>query len=506
MKNIRKIISYALTFIMVIASVAFMPSSAEAAIGNTDDHEEDTQAGWYLTEYKLIINKKTVTGSLSDGTTYNDTVKIFNADETEMETLESDFENDILLEYTRTSNSNGNLLAGYKQAISWDSPEDYYAEGTNIEISNVSNLENYHKGWRCRTISARFNLKTIKDTYDYKFVTTQGKDQIDLGSEDISIKTEKPIPKAVRGDVAYLIINFNNNTFADAQAIYTYVWKAPAKTISTKNYDTKVSKKGWYLTGYSFKHTSKDYSESKFMSGELCIDTKTIYNGNGDISRSESLENDLYVYDERYINKKTIDNFIVGARYQIKWDTPTSFVAAGETFHISKFSSTLISTTDVWGPTQVSTSAKTNGFDSYLLDSKGNTYLKSTEETTLSSKKVIPEGTNGQIMIVCINISGIGEASYTYTWKTGELQTPSVIHSKVTLYLSGANKALTYNIDLKNSDGYTVTYLSRKTSVATVSKMGVITAKKAGKANITVTFKSGGKKIVKTIAVEVKKK
>ena len=506
MKNMKKIFSYALTFIMVIVSVAFMPNTTEAAMVNTDEMGADAPAGWYLTDYHLVINKKTVTGSFSDGTTYNDTIKIFNLDGTEMETLESDFENDILLEYTRTSNSSGKVLAGYKQAISWDSPEDYYAEGTDIEIANVSNLEDYHKSWGCRSISARFNIKTIKDTYDYKFVTTQGKDQIGIGSEDISIKTEKSIPKAVRGDVAYLIINFNSNTHADSQAIYTYVWSAPTKTIEAKNYDTKVSKKGWYLTGYNFKHTSKEYSESKYMSGELCIDTKTIYNGNGDISKSELLENDLYVYDERYINKKTIDNFIVGARYEIKWDTPTSFLAAGETFVINKFSSTLISTTDTWGPTQVSTSAETTGFKSYLLDSSGNTYLKATEETTLSSNKVLPEGTSGQIMTVRINISGIGDASYTYTWKTGELQKPSVTKSKVTLYLNGAKKALTYKIGLKNSEGYTVTYLSRKKSVATVSKKGIITAKKAGKANITVTFKSGGKKIVKTITVEVKKK
>ena len=502
----RKIFSYALTFIMLIVSVAFMPRTSEAAEVNTEDLEADQPAGWYLTDYHLVINTKTVTGSFSDGTTYNDTVKIFNLDGTEMETLESDFENDILLEYTRTSNKNGILVAGYKQAISWDSPEDYYAEGTNIEIANVSNLEDYHKSWGCRTISARFNLKTIKDTYDYKFVTTEGKDQISLGSEDIKVKTEKSIPKAVRGDVAYLIINFDRNTYADSQAIYTYVWRAPTKVIEAKNYDTKVSKKGWYLTGYNFKHTSKDYSEGKFMTGELCIDTTTIYNGNGDISKSESLENDLYVYGERYINKKTIDNFIVGVRYEIKWDTPTSFAEAGEIFKINNYSSTLISATDVWGPTQVSTSAKTTGFNSYLLDSNGNTYLKATEATTLSSKNAFPEGTNGQIMTVCINISGIGEASYTYTWKTGELQKPSVTKSKVTLYLSGAKKSLNYNIGLKNSEGYTVTYRSRKTSVATVSKQGVITAKKAGKANITVTFKSGGKKIVKTITVEVKKK
>ncbi|HHV09194.1 MAG TPA: hypothetical protein GXX75_02795 [Clostridiales bacterium] len=83
---------------------------------------------------------------------------------------------------------------------------------------------------------------------------------------------------------------------------------------------------------------------------------------------------------------------------------------------------------------------------------------------------------------------------------------PTVAKTKVTLYLSGSNKKLTYKVALKDNAGYTATYKSSDAKIATVSKQGVITAKKAGTANVVVTFKKGTDTYKKTVKVTVKAK
>jgi hypothetical protein len=485
---------------MVITSLGFMPQTAKA-----DDVETEDPAGWYLTDYSLVINTKKTTGSFMQGGSYSDILSIYDIEGTEMQELESDLENDIRLSYGRYSEK-GDYLCGYDQTISWDSPEDYYAEGTIIELMNVSNLEISHKSWSCRYISARFNLKTIKDTYDYKFLDSSGNNQFGVGSEEITVKTEKAIPKAVNGDTAYLIVNFGNSTFADSQAIYTYVWKAPIIEIKAKTYNMKVAEKGWYLTGYQFEHDPYTYSESRFFDGSLCIDTKTIYDGNGEQTKSKVLENNLYVYNERYFGEYVEDHFGVGVRYELNWDSPAAFIASGEYFQMNNWSSTVLATSDKWGAPSIHFYAETSKYLSEITDTKGNSFIGATEPIALKSKKAFPEGTAEQKLNAFIVINGVGKATYTYTWKNATLSVPTVTKSKVTLYLSGPDKKLTYKIGLKNATGYTVSYKSRNTSVASVGKTGTITAKKAGTANIVVTFKGGGKTYYKSMSVVVKKK
>lgn len=498
--------------VIVLSSINFIPNYAiamdtveEIVTETSMETATETGAGWYLDNYKLVINKKKVEGSFSQGGTYSDVVSIYDVEGTEMQGMESDIENDIRLDFGRYGNENGKYYCGYSQNISWDSPEDYYAEGTIINLSGITNQEVSHLSWSCRSISARFNVKTIKDTYDYQFVDSSGGNQFKTGADDITVKTSSAIPKAVRGDVAYLLINFNNSTSTDAQAIYTYVWKAPDHPIVAKTYTATAAKKGWYLTDYNFEY-AKLYNESKFSDGSLCIDTKTLYDGNGDKATQKSLENDIFVYDERYLGEYITEKFGVGVRYELKWDFPDLYIPAGEYFTISNWSNIVIATTDKWGSPSTHFYAETTGYKTEIVDPKGNSWPSAIGTVSMKSKSVLPEGKDNQKLTAFISIGGIGKAVYTYTWKTGELAIPALTKSKAILYLSGSNKKLTYEIELKNSNGYTVTYKSRKTSVATVSKSGLITAKKAGTANIVVTFKGGGKTISKTIKVEVKAK
>ena len=89
---------------------------------------------------------------------------------------------------------------------------------------------------------------------------------------------------------------------------------------------------------------------------------------------------------------------------------------------------------------------------------------------------------------------------------TDATMVPTVKKTKVTLYLKGTNKKLTYKIAVKDADGFKVTYKSSKASVAVVTSKGVITAKKAGTANIVVTFTNGTDTHTETVKVTVKAK
>lgn len=80
--------------------------------------------------------------------------------------------------------------------------------------------------------------------------------------------------------------------------------------------------------------------------------------------------------------------------------------------------------------------------------------------------------------------------------------TPKTSVSKKTIY-----KGNTYKIKFKGTTkGYTIKYSSSNKKVATVSKSGKITAKKVGKATITVTFTKKKVTVKSTIKVTVKKK
>jgi hypothetical protein len=86
-------------------------------MSNTVKDEFLEPAGWYLTDYKLVINTKTHTGSFMGGDTYTDLLDISDAEGIKTEELASDLENDIM-----------------------DSPASYIASGDVFKANNFSNV------------------------------------------------------------------------------------------------------------------------------------------------------------------------------------------------------------------------------------------------------------------------------------------------------------------------------------------------------------------------------
>jgi len=497
MKRMKQLFSLLIIMTLLVSTQGFITATA------TSDGNTTIEApGWYLENYKLVINTKQTSGTFSQGGTYKDIVSITDLEGNEMQGLESDLENDIILNFGRYGEG-GDYLCGYSQKISWDTPEDYFAEGAFLSLEGVTNQEISHLSWNCRNISATFNIQTKYDTYSYKFLNADKSNQYGIGAEDITVTTDRAIPKAIRGDEAYLMINLGENSSADAQAIYTYVWKSKNSPIKAKNYKANVKKKGWYLTGYEFTLAESLYFESRFSDGSLCVDAYRVYDANGD-KVGKSTENDIYIYSERFFGAYLPNSFGTGVRSEVKWDSPAAYIAAGGYLEFKNSSNTVLATTGPWGASSTHWYAGTSGFGTEIANPGGDSWPYALEPSTMKTVNALPEGTDGQELKAYIDIISIGKAVYTYTWKD-EPTPPSLKKSSITLYLSGSNKNLTYEIELKNATGYTITYKSRNKSVATVSSKGVVTAKKAGKANILITLKKGGKTITKTLKVTVKK-
>ena len=88
--------------------------------------------------------------------------------------------------------------------------------------------------------------------------------------------------------------------------------------------------------------------------------------------------------------------------------------------------------------------------------------------------------------------------------KVKSVKVTNVKNKKVTLTV-GQSKKLKVKVSIKGKVSKKVTYKSSNKKVATVTKKGIVKAKKAGKANITVRSKANKKKKV-VIKVKVKKK
>lgn len=83
---------------------------------------------------------------------------------------------------------------------------------------------------------------------------------------------------------------------------------------------------------------------------------------------------------------------------------------------------------------------------------------------------------------------------------------PAPAKKTMTLYVNGTSKQKKKTIKMKNAKGYSLSFASSKTKVASVTKKGVVTAKKAGKTTITIRASKGKKTYTSKVTVTVKKK
>ena len=150
--------------------------------------------------------------------------------------------------------------------------------------------------------------------------------------------------------------------------------------------------------------------------------------------------------------------------------------------------------------TLTATVSPSNATDKSVTWSSSNTSV-----ATVSSSGVVTAKSQGSATITVKTNDGAKKATCSVTVKAKTISVTGVSLNMTSLTLTeGETQTLTATVSPSNATDKSVTWSSSNTSVATVSSSGVVSAKSAGSATITVTTNDGGKKA--TCAVTVKAK
>ncbi len=152
------------------------------------------------------------------------------------------------------------------------------------------------------------------------------------------------------------------------------------------------------------------------------------------------------------------------------------------------------------GDTQTLTATVTpsNATDKSVTWSSDNTSV-----ATVSSSGVVTAKAAGTAKITVKTNDGGKTATCTVTVKAATVPVTGVSLNKTTLSMTaGGTQTITATVTPSNATNKSVTWSSDNTSVATVSSSGVVTAKAAGTAIITVKTNDGGKTATCTVTVK----
>lgn len=128
-----------------------------------------------------------------------------------------------------------------------------------------------------------------------------------------------------------------------------------------------------------------------------------------------------------------------------------------------------------------------------------------TSVATISQSGLVEAIAEGTTLITVTTEDGNKTASCAVTVKPKIISVTGVSLNKTSLTMTeGDVQELTATVTPSNATDKSVSWSSSNTSVATVSSVGVVTAKSAGSATITVTTNDGGKKATCSVTVKAK--
>lgn len=172
---------------------------------------------------------------------------------------------------------------------------------------------------------------------------------------------------------------------------------------SPANAQPPGSSSGWYFTNYTFKDGSLKNS-TVLMGTSSKMNNVISYTGN---------KGDMTITQNRYDDKT--GKLLAGVTYNIVWSDPSKVLIANEKSSLNFTLKTISSKT--WTPPQNSVSFNQGIYGVYFLTPDGKKYFSNNVSTTLTTEKVIAEGSKGAKKFIQVNLGNGYIFTYNYEWR-----------------------------------------------------------------------------------------
>ena len=330
--------------------------------------QSGTSAGWHFTTYEFKDGStKNYSNLMGTSSKMYDTISYKGA------------KGNMTITHNRYDVKTGILLAGVSYQVIWTDPAPLLmAENksfVNFSLKKISSTK-----WPIPHNSVNLN-HGLSGIY---FVSSDGTKYFNT---DISttLTTDKNIPKGTKGQKKSIQVNLGNGY------------------IITYNYESSTNKNAWHFTSYEFKNGSlKKYSNLMGTSSKM-YDTISYKGVKGNIT----------ITQDRY-DVKT-GKLLAGVTYQIVWTDPADQLIAGEKSSVN-FSLKTIATKS-WNPPNSSISYNQGIYGIYFLAPDGKKYFTKDVSTTLTTEKVIAEGSKGLKKFIQVNLGNGFMYTYNYEWR-----------------------------------------------------------------------------------------
>ena len=352
-------------------------------IGNTIyTQQSGTSAGWHFTSYEFKDGStKNYSNLMGTSSKMYDTISYKGA------------KGNMTITHNRYDVKTGILLAGVSYQVIWKDPAALLmAENKSFVNFSLKKISSTKWATPHNSINLNHGLSGIY------FVSSDGTKYFNT---DVSttLTSEKNIPKGTKGQKKTIQVNLGNGYIFT----YNYEWRDGITVVPTEQPAASINQNAWHFTNYEFKNGSlKKYSNLMGTSSKM-YDTIS-YKG---------VKGNMTITQDRY-DVKT-GKLLAGVTYQIVWTDPASQLIAGEESSVN-FSLKTIATKS-WTPPNSSVRYNQGIYGIYFLAPDGKKYFTKDVSTTLTTEKVIAEGSKGLKKFIQVNLGNGFMFTYNYEWR-----------------------------------------------------------------------------------------
>jgi len=345
--------------------------------------QSGTSSGWYFTSYEFKNGTlKKYSNLMGTSSKMYDTISYKGA------------KGNMTINHSRYDDKTGKLLAGVTYKVVWTDPAlVLFADQKttmNFSLERISSTAN----WTPPNNSIQFN----QGLYGIYYKSPDGNKYFSKNI-NTTLTIEKVIEKGRKGLKKNVQVNLGNGYMFT----YHYEWRDGITTVPTEQPAVTTNKNAWHFTSYEFKNGSlKKYSNLMGTSSKM-YDTIS-YKG---------VKGNMTITHDRY-DVKT-GKLLAGVTYQIVWSDPATLLLTGEKSSVNYSLKTIA--TKSWTAPNSSLHFNQGMYGIYFLSPDGKKYFTKDMSTTLTTEKVITEGSQGSKRFIQVNLGNGFMFTYNYEWR-----------------------------------------------------------------------------------------